>query len=145
MQNVILTCFTRLIYVQHDFAYTLTRPHNYTPQQYLREGNVFTGICQSFCPQGGWVGITGLMSFQGVSNLWSQVPSGVVSMCRGVGTHPIGHGTMEWVLTSSDMGQGGWVLTPSPIPLPLLLIPNGSHYIYARHACGTYPIGILFC
>ena len=26
----------------------------YHPQQYLREGNVFTNVCHSFCPQRGW-------------------------------------------------------------------------------------------
>ena len=36
----------------------------YRPPTKLGEGDVFTGICQSFCPQG--VGISGSMSFLGV-------------------------------------------------------------------------------
>ena len=42
------------------------RVTNYRPQQQLREGNVFTGICRSFCSQG-CVGIPGPKSFLGVS------------------------------------------------------------------------------
>ena len=43
----------------------------YHPQQQLREGNVFTGVCQPFCSQGvlcpfWWVGISGTRSLLGV-------------------------------------------------------------------------------
>ena len=45
-------------------SFTLSKNEIFTAgQRNWGEGNVFTGVCQSFCPQ--WGGISGSMSFQG--------------------------------------------------------------------------------
>ena len=51
----------------------------------LREGNVFTSVCQSFCPQRGGMGISGPMS----------IPGG--GYVQGVGTHPLATWTWDTV------------------------------------------------
>ena len=78
---------------------------NYRPRTKLREGNVFAGVCQSFCPQG-------------VGYSWSHVLSrGSVSLVPG----PF---CVGWVGTHlPDMDQRGVCTHPLP-----LLAPRGGHH-----------------
>ena len=39
------------VYVHLELLLVAFKPIDYRPQQYLRKGNVFTSVCQEFCPQ----------------------------------------------------------------------------------------------
>ena len=105
----------------------------------LGEGNVFTVVCQSFCPEG--VGIWyHVLSWDGY--LWYQVPSkgGYIQGVRG------------WVCPDGGYAQRGGYVQGYPPTYPLDKGPRGwiptpppGHMGYSRQAGGTHPIGMLSC
>ena len=104
--------------------------HFYHPPMKLGEGNAFTCVCQSFCPQG--LGIPGPISFPRGGYLWYQVPSGVVGLFwggylpsprtweqrQGVGmSNEVGMSREGWVPPRHGTRGCGyvWVWVPAPI------------------------------
>ena len=67
----------------------------YCPLTKLREGNVFTGVCQSFCPH------------RGGGYAWSQVPSG-----GGLVGMPGSRSLLGWVCL---VPGGGVCMVPGPL------------------------------
>ena len=63
------------------------RKCNYRPQQYLRKGNVFTTVCQEFCPHGGGGGVVHLPLGR---HSPGQTPPLPQTATAAYGTHPTG-------------------------------------------------------
>ena len=121
---------------------------NYRPTTKLGEGNVFTCVCQSFCPGG--VGISGTRSFLDVDissgyvpRMGEVCPEGVVGCCMSGGGYvqewvcPVGYG-WKWVCLGDgyvqgevgmSMGGGGY-----PPPWTWDLRYNGIWSVSGRYA-----------
>ena len=56
---------------------------NYSPQTKLRKGNIFTSVCQEFCPQGGRCTPSGTPPRRHPPFLPWQTPPGRPSYCSG--------------------------------------------------------------
>ena len=95
----------------------------------MREGNVFTSVCQSVHRGEGEYLWSRVLSRGGYP--WYQVPSGG-GYVQGMGMSRV------WVCP-------GWVQTPSPDigHGTLLLTLNGDHYMYGQQAGSIHPTGIL--
>ena len=71
----------------HYHSATKLREGNYRPQQYLRIGNVFTTVCQEFCPHGG---VGGVVHLPPGRHSPGQTPPLSQTATAAYGTHPTG-------------------------------------------------------
>ena len=77
----------RYVHTQRNSARHRYSARYYRPQTKLRKGNVFTSVCQEFCPHGR----------RSVHPPWADTPLPRQTASAADGTHPTG--ILEFVLT----------------------------------------------
>ena len=103
-----------------------SNPFHYRPQTKLREGNVFTPVCRSFCSAGG-------LSGSGPRGMWLWIQG----MCLWVwGCTPPSHAPLfTHPLDTHSPGHTPVLDTPRLSPSP--------HY--GQQTSGIHPTGMLSC